>query len=336
MAMGDRVRLATPGDADRITAIYNQGIQDRIATFETQERTVETIRSWFDLPYPIVVVERAGEVIAWANTSQYRPRACYDGICEFSVYVDRAARGTGAGHLAMEGLIHVAAARGYHKLVSRVFVENSGSRRLLQRMGFREVGIYERHGQLDGVWRDCVIVERQLEPIDDHRWIGLHHGQGVTIAKTHWNKPTPEWTYAGTVVRCDRDELIAIEAEWTMPDADVEGVRFITGGKVLEFFSSSKPFNVFQVFGPNGAFTGIYANVTAPARLDLDEVGQPVITWEDHWLDVVRLPNGDMKVLDMDELEESGIRTTHPALHQQILQAMEDLLAELRSGIWDV
>ncbi len=100
--------------------------------------------------------------MAFAATSTYRPRACYDGIAEFSVYVSRAARRRGAGRLAMLGLMDAAARAGFSKLVSRVFVENTPSRRLLGEIGFREVGVYERHGQLDGVWRDVVIVERLL------------------------------------------------------------------------------------------------------------------------------------------------------------------------------
>lgn len=332
--VGDRVRKATLDDAERITEIYNQGIQDRIATFETEERTVEAVRSWFSQPYPIVVVERAGDVIAWANASQYRPRACYAGICEFSVYVDRDVRGTGAGHLAMVGLIHAASTAGYHKLVSRVFVENTGSRNLLKRMGFSQVGIYERHGQLDGIWRDVVIVELQLEETDTG-WQSIHAGQLVTVAKTHWDSNDPVLEYSSIVVPCDRGDWIAVEAVWTMPEIDVDGVRFITGGKIIEYFSSSRRFNVFQVFDPSGKFTGIYANVTAPTRFSLDEVGQPVITWEDHWLDAVKLPNGEIKVLDEDELRDSRIAELDPELHREILSALDELLVELRSGIWN-
>ena len=68
----------------------------------------------------------------------------------------------GAGRLALEALFAAATAAGYWKLVSRIFTENSASRALMGRTGFREVGVYERHGQLDGVWRDVVIVEKLL------------------------------------------------------------------------------------------------------------------------------------------------------------------------------
>ena len=155
-------RTATPADAAAIAEIYNQGIDDRIATFETRPRSPEDVRTWFDGNHPVVVVEAGGQIVAFASTSTYRPRECYAGVAEFSVYVLRAARGRGAGRLAMQALIEAAETAGFWKLVSRVFTENVASLGLLRALGFREVGIYERHGQLDGVWRDVVIVERMI------------------------------------------------------------------------------------------------------------------------------------------------------------------------------
>jgi L-amino acid N-acyltransferase YncA len=155
-------RSATPDDAEAITRIYNQGIEDRIATFEMAPRSAEDIRRWFDGTHPIVVIEDDGKVVAFASTSTYRPRDCYSGIAEFSVYVAREARGRGAGRLAMEALIGAAERAGFWKLASRVFLDNSPSRQLLASLGFREVGVYEKHGKLDGAWRDVVIVERLI------------------------------------------------------------------------------------------------------------------------------------------------------------------------------
>lgn len=159
---GLTVRRARADDAATIAAIYNEGIDDRTATFETEHRTASDIADWFGTRHPIIVVTRQGEVIAFAATSPYRPRACYDGVAEFSVYVARAARGTGAGRAAMSGLIEAATGAGFWKLVSRVFPDNSASRGLLHSVGFREVGVYERHARLDGKWKDVVIVERLL------------------------------------------------------------------------------------------------------------------------------------------------------------------------------
>ena len=156
------VRPAAAGDADAIAAVYNQGIEDRVATFETRPRTAADVLRWLGGRHPVVVVEDAGRVMAFAAASEYRPRECYAGVAECSVYVARECRGRGAGRLALGGLIAACEAGGFWKLVSRVFVENAASRALCRSAGFREVGVYEKHGQLDGVWRDVVIVERLI------------------------------------------------------------------------------------------------------------------------------------------------------------------------------
>ena len=163
-AGGDvNVRMADADDAAVIARIYNEGIDARTATFETTHRTEADILRWFCGRHPVVVVTADGEVVAFAATSEYRSRDCYAGVAEFSVYVTPSYQRRGAGVLAMTELIAAAERRGFWKLLSRVFVDNEASRALLQKCGFREVGFYERHGRLDGQWRDVVIVERLLQ-----------------------------------------------------------------------------------------------------------------------------------------------------------------------------
>ncbi len=162
-----RARLATAADAADIAKIYNEGITDRIGTFETRLRSAADIEAWFaDDRHPITLVERladdGAQPLAFAATSLYRPRECYAGIADFSIYVARPERGHGHGRLALGELFDAARAAGFHKLVSRVFVENAASRSLCAALGFREVGIYEKHAPLDGRGRDAVIVERLL------------------------------------------------------------------------------------------------------------------------------------------------------------------------------
>ncbi len=157
------VRKATPNDAEAIAHIYNQGIEDRVATFETRLRIAEDVQAWFDDVHPVLVVENDHEIIAFASTANYSPRECYAGIAECSVYVRRDMRTRGAGRLALESLIRAAEEAGFWKLVSRVFVENNASRALIGSLGLREVGIYKKHAKLDGVWRDVIIVERLIE-----------------------------------------------------------------------------------------------------------------------------------------------------------------------------
>jgi L-amino acid N-acyltransferase YncA len=157
------VRPAGAGDAAAMAIIYNEGIRDRVATFETRERSVDDVRAWLGSPrHPVLVAERDGVLVGWIAASKYRDRDCYAGIAEFSVYVRRSERGRGIGDALMTAFIPACEAAGLWKLVSRIFPQNAASRALCTRHGFREVGTYRRHGRLDGVWMDVVIVERLL------------------------------------------------------------------------------------------------------------------------------------------------------------------------------
>ena len=165
---GITTRLATAADAPSIAAIYNEGIADRIATFETLPRTADQMAALLHEKgdrYPTVVVERDGRIVGWAGAGPYRDRAAYAGVVEHSVYVARAARSTGAGRAALETLCRAYAERNFWKIVSRIFPENTASLAVHERCGFRVVGVYRRHGKLEGEWRDCVIVERLLGPV---------------------------------------------------------------------------------------------------------------------------------------------------------------------------
>jgi phosphinothricin acetyltransferase len=155
-------RPARPADAAAIAAIYNEGIASRQSTFETEPRSAADILPWLDASHPVVVVTDGEEVLGFASASPYRSRPCYEGVAEFSVYVASGARRRGAGAAAMRALEEACAAQGCWKLLSRVFPENLASRALLAHLGFREVGVYERHGRLDGEWRDCVVVEKLI------------------------------------------------------------------------------------------------------------------------------------------------------------------------------
>ena len=159
------IRPARLDDAAAIADIYNQGIVSRMATFETLLRTPEDIRATLrstDKAFPFLVAELDGEARGWASVSAYRPRACYAGIGEFSIYIEQGWRRQGLGQPLLNALIVAAEQAGYWKLLSRVFTFNHASRRLCHACGFREVGIYEKHAKLDGEWLDVVIVERVI------------------------------------------------------------------------------------------------------------------------------------------------------------------------------
>ena len=160
--MAPLFRDAAPPDADAIARIYNEGIEDRIATFEVRSRTGDDVRAWLAGDNPVLVVEEAGEILAWAAASAYSPRACYAGVAEVSVYVARRARGRGLGRVALDALAARASALGFHKLTGKTFAGNAAGGGLVRAAGFREVGVHERHARLDGEWKDVVVVERLL------------------------------------------------------------------------------------------------------------------------------------------------------------------------------
>jgi L-amino acid N-acyltransferase YncA len=152
-------------DADTICRIYNQGIEDRQATLETTLRTPHERRAWLQSRsprHPVLVAERDGVVVGWISLNPFNPRPCYDHVGDFSLYVEREARGTGIGRRLLEAVIARARALGYHKLVLAAVPENAAGCALYARCGFRTVGVYREQGVLDGKWVDVILMERLL------------------------------------------------------------------------------------------------------------------------------------------------------------------------------
>jgi L-amino acid N-acyltransferase YncA len=156
------IRPAVADDAAAVARIYNEGIEDRLATFETRLRSADEIAGWIGEGRPFLVAEDGGEVVGFARVSPYSDRCVYEGVGEHGVYVARVARGGGLGRALLEALCDEAAGRGFYKLTSRVFTDNAPSRAVHVAAGFEEVGVQRRHGRLDGRWKDCVLVERLL------------------------------------------------------------------------------------------------------------------------------------------------------------------------------
>jgi L-amino acid N-acyltransferase YncA len=156
------IRAATIADAAAIAALYNQGIAERQATFETRLRDPEEIAAWFEPDLPFLVAEIGGQVVGFARVSPYADRCVYAGVGEHGVYVDTAVRGHGLGRRLLEALARAAEERGLYKLTSRVFTTNAPSLAAHRAAGFEEVGVQRHHGRLNGEWKDCVLVERLL------------------------------------------------------------------------------------------------------------------------------------------------------------------------------
>ena len=157
------IRAARPDDAGAIAALYNAGIADRQATFETRPRAPGDIAAWFEPGLPFLVAEDGdGRVVGFARVSPYSDRCVYEGVGEHAVYVDAGTRGQGHGRRLLEALAAEAERSGLYKLTSRIFTSNAASRAVHRAAGFVEVGVQRRHGRLDGEWKDCVLVERLL------------------------------------------------------------------------------------------------------------------------------------------------------------------------------
>jgi L-amino acid N-acyltransferase YncA len=160
-----RVRTATVADAAAICHIYNQGIEDRVATLETELRTPEERAAWLAAKgprHPVIVAEDNGQIIGWGSLNQFNPREAYRHVVDFSIYVERRYRGRGVGNVMLARLIELAREQRYHKMVLSAFPSNSGGMALYERLGFRTVGVYKEQGILDGRWVDTIIMEKLL------------------------------------------------------------------------------------------------------------------------------------------------------------------------------
>jgi L-amino acid N-acyltransferase YncA len=156
------IRPAERADAERVAVIFNEGVEDRVATFETRSADAETAIRWIDHDL-VVVAERGGAIVGWAKASPYSDaHHYYDGVREATLYVERGARRTGVGRALLEALAGAAGEAGAHKLVAKIFTDNEPSIAMIAGLGWREVGVHRRHGRLDGEWKDVLVVERLL------------------------------------------------------------------------------------------------------------------------------------------------------------------------------
>jgi L-amino acid N-acyltransferase YncA len=154
------IRELTAEDWPAVEAIYADGIATGDATFETRTPSWEEFDAGRLHGHRFVAVED-GRVVGWAALSPTSARACYAGVVEHSVYVDREHRGQGVGRRLMESLVADADAAGLWTIQTSVFPENAASLALHERLGFRVVGRRERIARHDGVWRDTILLERR-------------------------------------------------------------------------------------------------------------------------------------------------------------------------------
>jgi L-amino acid N-acyltransferase YncA len=159
------LRFATAADAETICRIYNQGIEDRVATLETELRTPEERREWLAARgprHPVVVAESDAGVVGWGSLNVFNPRPAYRFVADLSIYIERGWRGKGVGSLLLARLVELAREREFHKMVLAAFPWNAGGMALYTKLGFRTVGTYKEQGRLDSKWVDTVIMEKLL------------------------------------------------------------------------------------------------------------------------------------------------------------------------------
>lgn len=163
---GMEIRDANHADAPALAHIYNQGIEDRVATLETDLRTPDERAEWLGARggrHPVLAaVNGAGAVVGWGSLNPFNPRPAYDHVVDFSVYVAREHRGRGVGDALLGALEGRARSIGYHKMVLAAFPTNAPGMRLYERHGFLTVGVYHEQGMLDGHWVDVIVMEKVL------------------------------------------------------------------------------------------------------------------------------------------------------------------------------
>ena len=162
------IRKATTEDAAEAAVIYNEGIDERMATFVTTHVSAEEMcHKIVDLKdkYPFFVAITEDEdrrVAGWGSISPYSPRACYDGIGEISIYIRKGFRRRGIGEALAKTIYQEATRLGYWKLMARIFAFNKASIALFKKLGYVEAGFHRNHGRLDGKWLDVIEVERSI------------------------------------------------------------------------------------------------------------------------------------------------------------------------------
>lgn len=159
------IRKMIPLDWTQIKEIYIEGIKTKNATFETEAPTYE---KWMESAHPEchLVVEEDDKVLAWAKVLFTSARPVYAGVGEVSIYVHPSAKGKGVGGKLLQELIIMSEQQGFWTLKAVIFPENRASIKLHEKCGFRVVGIHEKMGRMDGIWRDNVVLERRSTNVD--------------------------------------------------------------------------------------------------------------------------------------------------------------------------
>lgn len=159
------VREATENDIEDILRIYNQGIEDREATLETDTKDIPYMKKWFQDHqgrFSVLVAIQNHQIIGWSSLNPYSHRCAYDGVADLSIYIDRDYRGKGIGSSLLRALEIIAKENGFRKIVLFTFPFNQLGQGLYKKIGYREVGVFEKQGVMDDHYIDVMIMEKLL------------------------------------------------------------------------------------------------------------------------------------------------------------------------------
>ena len=160
------IRPAATDDLPGINEIYNQAVLRTTGTFDTEPKSLDDRRTWFDEHHdglPVLVYEEAGTLRGWVSLSRYSDRAAYDATAEISVYVDEAQRGRGIGGKLVADLIEEIQLGALRTIIARIATENAASVRLHERAGFVTVGVLRSVGEKFGRLLDVTVMQRMLK-----------------------------------------------------------------------------------------------------------------------------------------------------------------------------
>ncbi len=165
MSESFRVRRAAGDDVEAIRRIYNEGVEDRVATLESDPKSREEMTRWWiehDERYVVLVATESDGIVGWASLNRFSQRCAHADIADLSVYVARRHRGRGVGYALLARLAGEAIQGGFHKIVLHALNTNESGKRLYRKSGFVEVGVFKEHGVVGGQYVDVIAMERLL------------------------------------------------------------------------------------------------------------------------------------------------------------------------------
>lgn len=160
-----KIRPAEARDLPGILEIYNMGIEDRIATLEVDIKDLAYMKAWLDDHadrYAVLVAEMEDQIVGWASLNRYSHRCAYNGVADLSIYISRDNRGKGIGRALLQELDAVARNNQFYKIVLFTFPQNEPGQRLYRKAGYRQVGVFEKQGILEGQFIDVMAMEKLL------------------------------------------------------------------------------------------------------------------------------------------------------------------------------